>query len=357
MPGDTSSSAPPETNPLYTRPVSHTRKILWLLVRLAIAGVLLAYLAQSGNIDLRALSRPFTAWRIALAAIGLILVDISLMASRLVWLYRPFGLNISWAKSFQLSIVSFFFAAFLPGSAGADISRLYYVAKDYKARRSEIVIISFFDRGIGMLSLLLMPLIFAPFFVGEIAAHPALGDLLIFSAVLSAILIAGFFACVWFQPLAERIADAVFGILPWKEWYGRVIRTVAGYRGHLRNVGAALFISIVANSLSVIVVCLAAWALDPSALSAKMALVIPVGFVANTLPFTPGGLGVGEAAFNSLFAMAGLTGGAEALICFRVWSGLVRLLGVVFYLRGIERVFGRSGEAADDPSALPRPTL
>lgn len=326
-------------------PPTPLRKAFWMLVRLAIAGLLLAYLAKSGYISLRAISRPFTAWPIALAAIALILVDIAMMAQRFVWLFRPIGLNISWAKSFQVAMVSFFFAIFLPGATGGDLSRLYYVAKDHKTRRSEIIIVSLFERGIGMLSLLLMPLMFAPFFARDVAATPALRNLLIISAALSAIFIAGFFACVYFQPLMERVAHAIFGIFPWRGWYGQVIRTVGGYRTSLGTVGATLAISIVANSLTVIGMVLAVLALDPDALNLKMSLVIPLGFVANCLPVTPGGLGVGEAAFNSLFAIAGLRGGADALICWRVWTSLVRLLGVVFYLRGIERVFGQLGEA------------
>jgi glycosyltransferase 2 family protein len=356
-----STNVPRETNQEIAKPESRTRtrRIFWLVVRLTIAGALLAYLAKSRTIDLRAISRPFTAWPIALAAIALILIDMAMMAQRLVWLFRPVGLNISWNKSFQVTMVSFFFTAFLPGATGGDLSRLYYVAKDYKARRPEIIIVLLFDRGIGMLSLVLMPLMFAPFFAREVAATPALRDLLVISAALSAILVAGFFACVYFRPLAEKVAHAIFGILPWKDWYGQVIRTVGDYRTRLGAVGAALVISIVANSLTVVGVLLAVFALDPAALNLKMSLVVPLGFVANTLPVTPGGLGVGEAAFNSLFAIAGLRGGADALICWRVWTALVRLFGVIFYLRGIERVFGppvgRPGEpAADNPTAVIR---
>jgi uncharacterized protein (TIRG00374 family) len=354
MPGEESAAAVPrEANTETAPPASGSRKVFWLLLRLAIAGALLAYLAKSGYIGTRALSRPFTAWPIAIASIALILIDIALMAQRLIWIFRPVGLRVSFAKSFQVAMVSFFFAIFLPGATGGDLSRLYYVAKDYKARRSEIIIVSLFERGIGMLSLLLMPLIFAPFFARDVAATPALRDLLIVSGALSATLVAGFFFCIRFQPLTEKIAHAVFGILPWKEWYGQVIRTVASYRTNLGTVGAALAISIVGNSLTVVAMVLAVLALDRSAVNLKMSLVIPLGFVANTLPFTPGGLGVGEAAFNSLFAIAGLRLGAEALVCYRVWAALVRLLGVVFYLRGIEGVFvHHSGAGPGDPPHL-----
>ncbi len=320
-------------------------------MRLAIAGGLLAYLAKSGMIDARALSRPFTAWPIALVAIALILIDVSLMAVRLSWLFRPLGLHLPLTKSFQVTVVSYFFAQFLPGATGGDLARLFYVAKDYKGRRSEIVTVSLFDRAVGMLSMLVMPLLFAPAFAGLIRATPVLGALLVSAAVLAALLVAGFLTCLFYQSYMERLAHAVFGFLPWKDWHGQIIRTIASYRHHLGIVAAAFGISIVANSLMLIVVLLAVFVLNPAGLDLKMSLIVPLGFVANCLPFTPGGLGVGEAAFNALFAVAGLTGGAEALLCWRVWTSLVRLLGLVYYLRGIERVFGH--HAGGDPHAAP----
>jgi len=77
--------------------------------------------------------------------------------------------------------------------------------------------------------------------------------------------------------------------------------------------------------------------MNPSGLEMKMCLVIPMGYIANSLPLTPGGLGVGETAFNALFDITGLHGGAEALLCWRIWSVLVGILGLIFYLRGLRR--------------------
>ena len=36
----------------------------------------------------------------------------------------------------------------------------------------------------------------------------------------------------------------------------------------------------------------------------------------NSLPLTPGGIGAGETAFNVLFKLTGISGGAEALLWF-----------------------------------------
>lgn len=305
-------------------------------------------------IDSRALSRPFTAWTVALAAVALVLMDVALMALKLSWLFRPHGLNLPWGKSFQLTLVSYFFAQFLPGSAGGDLAKLFYAAKENKGRRSEIITISLFDRAIGMFSLLLMPLLFAPGFSRLIAAAPALRALLVTAAILAAVLLVGFLACVFYQSLVERAAQSVFGFLPWGNWHARIVRTIASYRHNLGTVAAALGLALVANFLSLLVIALAVLALNPAVLGAKMCLVVPLGFVANNLPFTPGGLGVGETAFNALFTIAGLAGGAEALLCWRVWTALVRLLGLVFYLRGIERVFRhQSAGAGRAASATP----
>jgi uncharacterized protein (TIRG00374 family) len=338
-----------------SRPARPAGKIFWVLVRVAIACGLLTYLAKSGLIDARALSRPFTAWPVALIAVALILIDVSLMALRFSMLFRPLGLAIPLAKSFQLTLVSFFFAQFLPGAASGDLARLYYVGKENKDRRPEIMAVSLFDPAIGMFSLLVMPLLFAPMFSRFIRSAPALRDLLFTSALLAAIILAGFLSCVFLPSFMERLARAAFGFRPWKDWPAQVIRTIASYRHHLRTVVAAFVVSIVANFLLLIVMVLAVYVLDPAGRDLRMVLIVPLGFVANSLPFTPGGLGVGETAFNALFSAAGLTGGAEALLCWRVWTALVRLLGLVFYLRGIERVFGRHASAASQAAPVARP--
>jgi uncharacterized membrane protein YbhN (UPF0104 family) len=60
-----------------------------------------------------------------------------------------------------------------------------------------------------------------------------------------------------------------------------------------------------------------------------------LGMFANTVTITPGGLGVGEAAFDLLFAQAGLQGGAAIMIIWRVGMLPLCLLGLGFYMAGL----------------------
>jgi hypothetical protein len=58
---------------------------------------------------------------------------------------------------------------------------------------------------------------------------------------------------------------------------------------------------------------------------------------------------VGETAFNTLFNLAGLLGGAEALLLTRIWMALVGAIGFVFYLRGISREIFDERVRSDEP--------
>ena len=327
------------------------RKIFWFLVRLGIAGFLLAYLAKSGLIDLRALSKPFTAWPVALAAIALILLDVALMAWRLSLLFRPLRMRLPFRVSMKLTLVGFFFAAFLPGTAGGDLAKLFYAARGNKDRVSEIVAVTVFDRAIGLFSLLIMPLILgllAPRFIWSL---PAMRTLFGLAMTLGGSLVAAFLFCLHCETMVKRFVGRLFWFLPSKMMLPQAVTTIAGYREHAGILVAAVALSLLANFALVVVMLLAIRLLNPGGLDLKMSFVIPVGFIANSIPLTPGGLGVGETAFNGLFAIAGFSGGAEALVCWRVWTVLVRMLGLGYYLRGIDRrVF--DGQAGPDEGRI-----
>jgi uncharacterized membrane protein YbhN (UPF0104 family) len=73
------------------------------------------------------------------------------------------------------------------------------------------------------------------------------------------------------------------------------------------------------------------------------------GMLANAVPITPGGLGVGEAAFEGLFALVGVAGGATLLFLWRVGVVPVAVLGAILYLMGVRR----AGRTALDPATSP----
>src|SRR5262245_46233471 len=96
-------------------------------------------------------------------------------------------------------------------------------------------------------------------------------------------------------------------------------------------------ISLLAHTIAIGVALLVAQVTDPAGAAWEMSLLIPLASIANLVPLTPGGLGVGEAVFDHLFALAGFAGGAEAMLGIRVLMAVVSLPGLVFYLQGGRR--------------------
>jgi glycosyltransferase 2 family protein len=313
------------------------RAIAWAIVRLAVGIALLVYLAKSRLIDFGELTKLFTAWRITLAGLALIFLDILCMSIRLCWLFRPQGLRLPLLRSLDLTLVSSFFATFLPGAAGGDLAKLFYAAKENKGRRAEIVTTIAFDRAVGLFSILLLPLLFAPLFVPLIRTVPALQILLAITAALAAGLLAAFLLCLFSPGWIVGAAKWMSGFLPGQDLPGRIVASIAAYRGRWSVLCAALAASLASNLTLIAATALAIFLLSPNSLSLKLCLVVPMGDVANSLPLTPGGLGVGETAFSALFRVAGLQGGAEALLCWRIWRAMVGLSGLAIYLRGMRR--------------------
>jgi uncharacterized membrane protein YbhN (UPF0104 family) len=148
--------------------------------------------------------------------------------------------------------------------------------------------------------------------------------------------------------LMARLAEGSLGPLRWRGILRRCLDTTGAYSRNLGTLAAALGIAITDNLMVVAVTALAVLAINPAGLSAKLCLVVPMGEIVNSLPITPGGLGVGEAAFDALFKTVGLQGGAETVLCWRIWNVLASLLGLPFYLRGFEaRVFAENCPATN----------
>ena len=310
-------------------------KVLLAVLRLGIGVGLLVYLVRSGIIDLRVLPRIATAWPITLAAVALLMFDVILMSLRLSWLFRPQDLHLSLRTSLQLTLVGFFFATFVPGSAGGDVARLFYATRENGGRKTEIMTVVIIDRVIGLFSMLLLPLLFAPMFPKLIQSVPVLRYLLISVAFLALCLLTAFVTCVLSQALLRLLAREAFGSPKWRRLAIRGLQTVRTYRHSPGTLLSALGVSMLANLSLIAVTALGMLLVNPSSLEMKMCLVIPMGYVANSLPLTPGGLGVGETAFNTLFDVSGLHGGAEALLCWRIWSVFIGILGLILFMCGL----------------------
>jgi len=325
--------------------------LFFTVLRVAIGIALLVYLGRSGMIEWSALMGLLRAWPVTALAFALLLVDIGVTAWRLCVLLPPLGFHLTVWASTKLMLIGLFFNSCLPGSTGGDVIKIYYASAGHRGRRMEVATIILFDRVIGMLALMVWPLLAAPFFLPLVARLPVLQALLWGAGVMALAILAGLVVSFSEGLRRSAILGWLLDRLPFGRYAERVFDTVHEYRRHKGAVVAATLISLVAHSMSAGITLLAAYATNPEGAAWEMLVLIPLGHLANVAPLTPGGLGVGEAAFNQLFALAGLRGGAEALLGWRLLTILCGLVGLVFYLRGRQQYVHAAEQAAEPGDA------
>jgi uncharacterized protein (TIRG00374 family) len=308
------------------------RQQLLMFLRITLGLGLLIYLGASGMIDWRGLAGLGRAWPLSLAALGLVLAGVVLIAWRLCLLMRPHGLHLSWVASMRLTLIGLFFNTCLPGSTGGDVVEIYYAMEGNRGRRLEIATIMMLDRVAGLLGILGFTLLLVPFCQSMLTAFPTLNALVWAAGGGLAILLAGGWCFTSDQVIGRRAVTWMVQTLPGGDYLERVMNTLRVYRTHAGVCGQVLGVSMAVHLCMTLGTLLVIQATHPVGADSRMMLLIPVGFVANSLPVTPGGLGVGEAAFDELFQMAGFTGGAVAILGWRVLMLIIGLPGIVFYL-------------------------
>ncbi len=314
--------------------MSRVPKIVPTLLRVAVGVGLLVYLGASGTINWRALSGLGSNWRVTLGALLLLLLAVVLLAWRLSLLLRARGLHLPLGLAFRLTLIGSFFNSCLPGSTGGDVIKIYYAIAGNRGRRTEVATIVLLDRAMGMFALLILPLLIAPLFPEVVGSKPILRGLLLGAAAVALVMLVGFLVCFSSRIRNSRLLSWTFRKLPGGSYAEAIFETVHSYRYNVATLAGTIGMSLITHILTIGVMLLALRAIYPGTVAWKMCVLIPLGHLANTLPLTPGGLGVGEAAFGALFSMAGLKGGAEALLGWRLLTILVSLLGLYYYLRG-----------------------
>jgi uncharacterized protein (TIRG00374 family) len=283
----------------------------------AIIGVLVLYwLWRSGSIDWSALRGLYEHWGLTLLALGLIFLDLVVISLRLSRLFAARRLRLTLADSTRLNLVTNLFNLFLP-TGGGDVARIYYAVADAAGQRTTIAAILFFDRVIGLVALLLCPLVLMPGSMDLIRHSAVIRSLLVFCALAAAGLVALGIVLTSRRLRGTAIVSGVLARMPMRAHVESALETLRGFRER-RYLLEVLAISLVAHLLSGLVVVILLVATGGPLAFHPVVFLSLIGFMANSIPLTPGGIGLGEAAFESLFALAGIAGGAATMIAWRV---------------------------------------
>jgi uncharacterized protein (TIRG00374 family) len=259
---------------------------------------------------------------------------------RLGLLCRSQSAHLGFWHGLRLVLISVFFNFFIPGGTGGDVAKMYYLAADNPGKGVELATVVFVDRVTGLLGLIITVMGLALMNAHIIAEYSVIKMLV---QVLVTVLFVTFIIALiiysgWFQK--KRLYKSMRRRLPLQHFVDRIAAAVDAFWVHKLALFAAIVVSVLGNGVMIGMFLFAGVVFMPDVSGMTICFLSVLGMFANALPITPGGLGVGEAAFDGLFGLLGLSGGAMLIIAWRLGMLPLGLAGGVIYLLGAGRKSG-----------------
>ncbi len=237
------------------------------------------------------------------------------------------GCPTSWWNALRLTFIGLFFNNVMPGATGGDLVKGVVVARENPGRGAEALVTVLVDRIFGMLALALLALVVILLAPGH--EFDALRQKLLWGLGLCAV--GG--ALYSSKTFRRKIGlSALVNRLPIGDKLRSLDRAAMLYLKAPGALVVAFAFSVVNHVLVTLGVCMLGLALGVSLDEVSLVewfVLVPIANLVSALPVAPGGWGVGELAFRSLFQMIGASPsmGVAVSVTFRLSQLALGLLG------------------------------
>ena len=315
---------------------SRGRKLISGAIRLGILAFAVVWMALDPNwkwSDLREVVRTAD-WRLLAFAILSFGPCPVLIALRLKWLLSVHQVNLSIWQAIKVTFAGNFIIWALPvGTSGGDAAKAFYIARD-TPHKHEAVTTVFFDRVVGVVSLVLMSGLMALLNWG----NPAMAEKGRVIGVFALVFFCG--AAVYFSNRLRRVLgiDWILARLPLAAHLQRIDRAVFEFRRQPRVVLAALLLTIALQSVCILSLYLSGWSLG--VVGERPLEALPLYFAYGPVCFLAGALPIGgmEAVCVLLFSRTAELGPPGAAVLLALSNRAIQLLwalpGALVVLRG-----------------------
>lgn len=316
-------------------------KIAVLLVKLLIAAAVVWALIHYGVLDPAALQVAATRPLMLVVVIGLLSAMYVMSAFRWYVLLRCQSVGITADSAIGVTFLTLFVSTFLPGGhVAGDAVRITYVAKFLSSKRTAAVLSIFVDRLLGLYAMLLVVCTVALLDLSGIIRSAPLKLLATIAGTLSISI--PVIVCILFIILnkANYRLDRIAKMLPIgfiSESFNKIIEGIKLYRHAPGPIALALAISILIFTLGIVCVMVLGYSMQLGPLGPlDYGFAAPWASLASLLPVTPGGLGVGEAAFDRICHWREVNQTVAAygtiFLVYRIASAVATLPGLMIYV-------------------------
>lgn len=310
------------------------KKLLIMLLKMLLVGSILVYLVQSGRLNFEKLMLFKDAPEILAMMIGVLVLVVVPMATFRWWLLlRAIGVQVKPKQIFILTWIGNFFNTTLPGAVTGDVVKGYYVIKAQQEEgRTQAFMTLLIDRFVGLFGLIVMAFLALVLNLELILSQERLHSL----AWMITVLFGGtvVFYTIALFPFKEGHDPFIrlFQRLPAKKISLKVYSAFKSYQHQKTTLLLTLLLAIGIHTLIALLFFQVAQLMGIEKMDlATQFFLMPIGLITVAIPLAPGGIGIGHAAFESLYQLAGFSGGADIFNLFIIVQLGVFLLGGIPY--------------------------
>lgn len=317
---------------------SRIKTLLSTALRWLIPLALIAWLLQSGKLDLRTLGKVFTdPLLIALNIAVWFTSSVTMGGLRWRLLLRGLSIDVPIRKALWLQAGALFANTAVPGNVAGDVLKNVRIARNEPsltgARIATCVLV---ERVLGLSGLIFIAAVSVSLRFSALYQRVPVLVIMVYLLALGVVCAVGvaILAGRWAEKSHIDVTQPAVGIVAKIQ---RIVievgRALLAYSRAPINLVLGLLLSVSMHSIFAVLFVILAQRVAPSALSVlDITALFPIGMLTTVLPLAPGGIGVGHAAFDKLFALFGATGGADVCNVFLVAQLGLNLLGFVSYL-------------------------
>lgn len=257
-------------------------------------------------------------------------------ATRWLLLVRAQGLNLSFKELFELTMIGNFFNTFMPGAVGGDLIKAWYVAGQEPKRKTKAVFTVLLDRLVGLSVIVLYAAVTLFFFLHWLDKHVQLKALALSLWAFTGATV--LFSIVFFTPFLWR-SKVVHNFLEYLHRWRRLATIVEAtllYQNRRKSVALAILLSMLSILATSVLYSLQGKALGIPMPLSQYFFIVPVGLTVSAIPLLPGGIGVGQVAFYTLFEWTGVSNpqlGAQLCTLLQAYTILFNCIGAFFYIK------------------------
>ena len=319
------------------------RRIVVFLLKYVVGISLIAWMFLTGKLDFSGVG-VVSAEMLGQLAV-LMVVQTLLAAVRVRYILAHQGIRTGLIQCLLYNCSGVLYSAFLPGGISGDAVRAYLFMKAVPDHKLGILGAMFLDRVLGLLSMVTLGFLAALYMAVTL---PVIRPYLPVSAVIFVVLVLGLAVVYYIGSRHQAHHEAAHGRIA-RLWalFRRVVSQLRIHHYPVRVLVAAVLQSMLIHLTAVAVIYLCSVHSRAGLGFLEVFVATPIGLLVNAIPLSPGGLGIGENAFEILYRAIGGQQGATSFLLARIFLYSPALVGLVYIAQRL--IFRKRDPARKSP--------